>query len=136
MCPSVRSNTQPKGLLGEIMKITPGVTPKDVCHLLGVLMSDLHFLLTALIRVFPGWKSPSPKRPHSPGPHTSVARGQMHDSGMARRMLSSVILNPEHMTRGQLKASSLQQPCTRRPFASVVWSCPVIQGHSWFPLSV
>ena len=31
------------------MKITPGVTPKDVCHLLGVLMSDLHFPFCSLL---------------------------------------------------------------------------------------
>lgn len=140
VCPSVSSNTQPEGLLGEIMKITPGITPTSEGRLspLGCfnVRFALSFLLTALTRVFPGWESPSPKRPHSPGPHTSVARGQMHDSGVAKRMLSSVIVNPEHMTRGQLKVNSLQQPWTRRPFVSVVWSCPVIQGHSWFPLPV
>ena len=51
VCPSVSSNTQPEGLLGEIMKITPGITPTSKGRLspVGVLMSDLLFPFCSLL---------------------------------------------------------------------------------------
>lgn len=125
------------------MKITPAVTSTSDGHLLLVghfrIVFALSCLPTALSCVFPGWESPSPKRPDPIPPHNRAARGLMHHLGMASRMLSSVILNSEFMTsvlKDSGRSDSPHQPWTWGPFVFVVQSCLLILGRSWFPLPV